>query len=202
LLLHGTGGDETSLLSFGRRVAPAANLLSVRGRSLDEGSPRFFRRFGALTYDQKDLTDEARALAQFVRDAAAFYGFDPHHLVALGYSNGANIALASLAFGRGAYGGAALLRPVMALEQPPETDLTGLPVLVVNGERDPFLPHAEGVVSYLRLSGARVYEETLPAGHELSGQDEAVVARWLRELEAFRDEGATERNATERKKTS
>lgn len=182
LLLHGSGGDETSLLSFGRRVAPGANLLSVRGRSLDEGSPRFFRRFDALTYDQQDLVGEAEALAQFAMDAADFYGFDPGHLVALGLSNGANIALAALALKLGAFGGAVLLRPVMALEQPPETDLAGLKVLVVHGRQDPFLPHAEPVTPYLRRSGAEVREEVLDAGHDLGEQDEAAVARWLQDV--------------------
>lgn len=85
----------------------------------------------------------------------------------------ADIALAPLVPGRGAYGGAALLRPVMALEHPPETNLTGSPILVLNGEGDPFLPH-------------EVREETLPTGHELSRQNEDIVARWLRELGAFR----------------
>lgn len=183
LLLHGSGGDETSLLSFGRRVAPEAKLLSVRGRSLDEGSPRFFRRFGPLTYDQDDLIHEADALAQFVRDAAGFYGFDRDRLVALGYSNGANVALASLAFNPDAYGGAVLLRPVMVLEHPPVIDVKGLSVLVVHGQQDPFLPHAGSVVPYLRRSGAEVREETLSAGHGLSEQDSAVVARWLLNLE-------------------
>ena len=183
LLLHGSGGDETSLLSFGRRVAPDASLLSVRGRSLDEGSPRFFRRFDALTYDQDDLVHEADALARFVRDATGFYGFDRDRLVALGYSNGANIALASLAFNPDAYGGAVLLRPVMVLEHPPVTDAGGLPVLVVHGRQDPFLPHAGSVVPYLRRSGAEVREETLNAGHEIGEQDSAVVAQWLRSLE-------------------
>ncbi len=181
LLLHGSGGNETSLLGFGRRVAPDASLLSVRGRSLDEGSPRFFRRFDAHTYDQQDLKGEAEALAQFVRDAADFYGFDPERLVALGLSNGANIALASLAMSPDAYAGAVLLRPVMALEHPPEAYLEGLAVLIVYGSRDPFLPYAEPVTPLLRRSGAEVREEVLDMGHELGEQDETVVARWLRD---------------------
>jgi phospholipase/carboxylesterase len=183
LLLHGSGGNETSLLSFGRRVAPEANLLAVRGRSLDEGSPRFFRRFGPLTYDQDDLMHEADALALFVHDAAGFYGFDRDRLVALGYSNGANIALASLAFNPDVYGGAVLLRPVMVLEHLPVADVKGLPVLVVHGRQDSFVSHAGPVAPYLRRSGAEVREETLNADHQLGEQDRAVVAQWLPNLE-------------------
>lgn len=116
---------------------------------------------------------------QFARDAAGFYGFDRNRLVALGYSNGANIALASLALHPDAYAGAVLLRPVMALEQPPETELTGLPILVIHGVQDPFLAHAGPVVPYLRQSRAEVHEETLEAGHELGERDGSMAAQWL-----------------------
>ncbi|GMA15247.1 VOC family protein [Deinococcus metallilatus] len=181
LLLHGTGGNETSLLALGRQLAPEANLLSVRGRSLEEGSPRFFRRFSAARYDQAHLAEEADALAQFVRDAAALYDLDPGQVIALGYSNGANIALASLVRWPAAFAGAVLLRPVMPFEAPPQTDLGGLPVLVLHGQRDPFLPLAEPVTPYLRRMHGDVQEERLEAGHELTAQDLAVAAGWLRE---------------------
>ncbi len=158
--------------------------MSVRGRSLVEGSPRFFRRFSTLIYDQQDLKNEAEALAQFACDAAGFYGFDLAQLVALGISNGANIALTSLTLhpDPDAFNGAVLLRPVMALEHPPKANLQGFPVLVVHGRQDPFLPRAEPVTPYLHQSGAEVREVMLDKGHKLSGQDEIVVARWLREL--------------------
>ncbi|EYB66805.1 hypothetical protein DEIPH_ctg069orf0006 [Deinococcus phoenicis] len=181
LLLHGTGGNETSLLSLGRQLAPEANLLSVRGRSLEEGSPRFFRRFSAARYDQAHLVEEADALAQFVRDAAALYDLDPGQVIALGYSNGANIALATLARHPSTLAGAVLLRPVMALDDQPQTDLNRLPVLVLHGQRDPFLPLAKAVTPYLRQSGADVQEERLEAGHELISQDLALTAGWLRD---------------------
>lgn len=179
LLLHGTGGNELDLLAFGRRVAPGANLLSVRGRSLEEGSPRFFRRYSPVLYDQDDLRAEAAALALFVQDAADLYGLEQASVVALGYSNGANIALATLVQNPKVYAGAVLLRPVMVLENPLQVALAGLPVLVLSGLEDEFLPLAEPVTPYLRALGADVAEERLNAGHELTPEDETSSAAWL-----------------------
>jgi phospholipase/carboxylesterase len=181
LLLHGTGGDETSLLELGREVAPAANLLSVRGRSLEEGAPRFFRRFSATRYDQAHLASEAAALADFVGAAADRYGFGRGGLVALGYSNGANIAIAALTLRPGALAGAILLRPVMPFESPPSADLAGVPVLVTRGRRDPYGPLSEPVAPYLRSLGAAVVEEVIEAGHELTRRDLQAATAWLGE---------------------
>jgi len=182
LLLHGTGGDEHQLTGLARQVAPTAGLLGVRGRSLDEGFPRFFRRFDAVTYDQEQLASEADALAAFGAAASERYGIEPGTLVALGYSNGANIALATLLRNPGAFAGAALLRPVMALAEPPTPDLSGTPVLVLSGQRDPYSAHADDIAPHLRGCGADVEEHLLPAGHELTEGDLVLLDDWLSAL--------------------
>lgn len=181
LLLHGTGGSERDLLPLGREVAPQAGLLSVRGRSLEEGAPRFFRRYSATRYDQSHLKAEAEALADFVAAAAAAYGFDPAGVHALGYSNGANIALASLLLRPEAYAGAALLRPVMALEDPPTPALSGKRVLLLPGVRDPYAPYGAGIAAHLRGCGAAVTESVTNAGHELTGADLQAAQAWLKD---------------------
>lgn len=182
LLLHGTGGDETQLLPLARHVAPGASLLGVRGRSLDEGFPRFFRRFSAVRYDQDQILSEAAALADFVAGAARAYALDPAQVVALGYSNGANMALATLALQPQALAGAALLRPVMPLDDPPAADLRGRSVLVLGGAHDPYAAHAAGVVPYLEACGARVQAHVLNAGHDLGPEDPARLGAWLSTL--------------------
>lgn len=179
LLLHGTGGNELQLLPLGRQLDPQANLLSVRGRSLEEGSPRFFRRFTATKYDQPHLMAEADALAEFTQAAAELYDLDPAEIIPVGYSNGANIALASLVRHPHAYAGAVLMRPVMALEEPPQADLSGLPVMVLHGAKDPFLPMGAGISSYLTGLGASVTEHRLNAGHELTNEDVTLASQWL-----------------------
>lgn len=179
LLLHGTGGSEVSLLELGRQLAPAANRLSVRGRSLEEGITRFFRRFTAVSYDQEHLASEADALASFVNHAASEHGFDQERVIAVGYSNGANIAVAMMARNPASVAGAVLLRPVMPLDDPPSNDLSGLKVLVLHGETDPYAAAAGALTPYLRGAGAQVEEHTVRAGHELSQEDLTLAGEWL-----------------------
>src|SRR5258708_6029237 len=96
LLLHGTGGDENDLLSFGPELLPEANLLSPRGKVLENGMPRFFRRLAEGVFDEEDLKLRTGELANFVIAAAAHYRFDPSRVIAMGFSNGANIASATM----------------------------------------------------------------------------------------------------------
>src|SRR5438309_6532152 len=96
LLLHGTGGNENDLLPLGRAIDPDAALLSPRGKVLENGSPRFFRRFAEGVFDEEDVAHRGHELADFIEAAAANYGFEPRRVLAVGYSNGANIAGAVL----------------------------------------------------------------------------------------------------------
>ena len=171
LLLHGTGGDESDLLPLGRAAAPGAALLSPRGRVLENGMPRFFRRFAEGVFDEADVIERAGELARFVMEARKAYGLAAP--MALGYSNGANIAAAILLLHPEALAGAVLLRPMTPLSAPPPVDLAGKPVLLVSGAMDAIAP-AETVaplVERLQAAGARVRHETLPTGHGLTAGD-------------------------------
>jgi phospholipase/carboxylesterase len=180
LLLHGTGGDENDLVPLGRMIAPAAPLLSPRGKVLENGSPRFFRRFAEGKFDEEDVRLRANELADFVLAAREHYGIDAP--TALGYSNGANTAAAILLLRPGVLAGAILLRARLPLSQPAPTDLTGVPVLINSGAHDPMMSPqgAARLASELQRDGAVVEHHTLPTGHELSQADVSLAKQWLR----------------------
>jgi phospholipase/carboxylesterase len=183
LLLHGTGGDESDLLALGQAVAPGAALLSPRGKVLEGGMSRFFRRLREGVFDEEDVRRRAGELADFVADARRAY--DLPAPVALGFSNGANIAAALLLLRPEALAGAILLRAMVPLSRPPEADLSGKPVLIVSGAADPIVPaeDAAGLAAMLRAAGADVRHEILHAGHGLSQSDVALAKAWLERLE-------------------
>lgn len=179
LLLHGTGGDEDDLLPFGTMASPNSALLSPRGRVLENGMPRFFRRLAEGVFDESDVRCRAFELADFVEDARRRHGID--RPTALGYSNGANIAAAVMLLRPGTLAGAALLRAMVPLSNPPHPDLSGVPVLMVSGKIDPIVPVSNSVklAVMLREAGADVAHQMLPIGHQLSQEDLALVRDWL-----------------------
>jgi phospholipase/carboxylesterase len=180
LLLHGTGGDENDLIPLGRMIAPAAPLLSPRGKVLENGMSRFFRRFAEGYFDEDDVRGRAQELADFVEQARAHYRIAPP--IALGYSNGANIAAALLLLRPQTLTGGILLRATLPLSQTPRVDLTGKPVLIVSGAMDPMMSPegAARLASRLQQDGANVEHRTLPSGHELSQADVRIAQTWLR----------------------
>jgi phospholipase/carboxylesterase len=182
LLLHGTGGDETDLLPLGREIAPGAALLSPRGNVLEGDMPRFFRRFREGLFDEDDVRRRAAELSHFVDEARRAYGLA--RPVALGYSNGANIAAAVLLIHPKTLAGAILLRATTPLAEPPRPDLSGVPVMILSGLNDPVIPRsgAEKLAHSLSAAGARVERVELPAGHGLTQADvERARAFYARE---------------------
>src|SRR5262249_44649665 len=137
LLLHGTGGNENDLLPVGRAVAPRAALLSPRGRVLEHGMPRFFRRLAEGVFDQEDLVARTHELADFGGESAKRYGFDAARVIAAGFSNGANIAASMLLLRPEVLAGAILLRPMVPFEPKTRPELRGRRVLVAAGEGGP-----------------------------------------------------------------
>jgi phospholipase/carboxylesterase len=185
LLLHGTGGDENDLLPLGRTVAPGAGLLSPRGRTLEAGMPRFFRRLAEGVFDEDDLRLRTHELADFIERARAEYGLPAP--IALGFSNGANIAAAMLLLRPEVLSGAILLRAMSPFAKPPAASLDGKSVLIVSGSFDPIIPeeNAARLAATLVGAGASVEHRSLPTGHGLSQADLRLVRDWLAERSAL-----------------
>jgi phospholipase/carboxylesterase len=181
LLLHGTGGDESDLLPLGRSITPGAPLLSPRGKVLEGGMPRFFRRLAEGVFDEDDVRRRANDLADFVQEARKHYGIAAP--IALGYSNGANIAAAMLLLRPNSLAGAVLLRAMAPLKEPPKADLAEKPILILSGQFDPIIPSSNSgcLAAMLADDGARVQQNTLPVGHGLTQADVDLARRWIHE---------------------
>jgi phospholipase/carboxylesterase len=181
LLLHGTGGDESDLLDLGRAVDPDAGLLSPRGKVLENGAPRFFRRLAEGVFDEADVITRAKELAQFVDRAGTEYKVDVEHLIAVGYSNGANIAAAIILLGLAKFRRAILFRAMVPLSKIDAPDLETFRVLIAAGRLDPIArqPIAERLAHLLESEGAEVTLRFQPAGHELTASDVDDARRWL-----------------------
>ena len=185
LLLHGTGGTEDDLVPLARQLAPGSALLSPRGKVLEGGVlTRFFRRHGEGMLDIEDLKDRTDELAGFVRRAAGEYGFDPAALVALGFSNGANVATTLLFRHPDLLAGAALLRPMLPYRPDPLPDLSAKRVLVDAGAADPMVPADQppALADLLSEAGAEVTFQLSPgAGHGLVEDDLDALVVWFGE---------------------
>jgi phospholipase/carboxylesterase len=192
LLLHGTGGDENDLLPLGQAVAPGRPLLSVRGKVLEHGMPRFFRRLAEGVFDEDDVRRRANELADFIVEARKKYRLAPP--IALGYSNGANIAAAMLLLRSDILAGAMLLRAMVPLRDVPKADLAGKPVLIVSGRSDPIIPpgNSAQLAAMLANAGADVQHRVLPAGHQLSQTDLNVAREWLTAISSAAETAAGE----------
>ncbi len=182
LVLHATGGDEHQLLPLARSLAPGANLLAPRGKVMEGGTVRrFFARRSMLDLDIDDLMLAADELAAFVAAATPEYGHDNTRVSALGYSNGANVAVGMMFRHPATLAGAALLRPLMPYEPGSITGLGGRRVLIAAGTHDPYSPAdaTSRLRAVLESAGADVTVSTVAAGHELVEDDLAATEAWL-----------------------
>ena len=181
LLLHGTGANEHDLLPLAPELLPGAGLLSPRGKVLEHGMPRFFRRLAEGVFDLDDLRARTAELADFVTGAAAHYRFNPSRVVGAGFSNGANIAGSLVLLRPGVLARAVLYRAMVPLVPDPLPSLPHTPVLVSNGRTDPIVPLAETerLVALLRDAGADVTLAWQAAGHHLVQEDLIRAREWL-----------------------
>src|SRR5947207_10340466 len=182
LLLHGTGGNERDLIPLGHELDPSASLLSPRGKVLENGMPRFFRRLSEGVFDLEDLQKRTHELADFVVSAGAHYKIDNRKIIAVGYSNGANIAASMLLLRPEILSAAVLFRAMVPLVPKTEPDLDSVRVWIGAGSNDPIVPASETkeLAELLRGAGADVTIRFFKGGHQLTQQDIHAAHEWLR----------------------
>lgn len=181
LLLHGTGGDEKDLLPIGQALDDRANILSPRGKVLENGMLRFFKRLSPGVFDREDLQAKSQELGDFLKECAKVYNFPLAGVIAVGYSNGANIALHLLASHPQVLSQAILFRPMSGGLPETTADLSSTRLLVLSGLLDSMInsSDAQNIAKDLKAAGAQVEFYELPANHGLTGQDIKHAKDWL-----------------------
>jgi phospholipase/carboxylesterase len=184
LLLHGTGGNEEDLVPLGETLAPDAAFLSPRGKVSEFGAPRFFRRLAEGVFDHEDLLFRTHELAEFVEAASEQYGFDPSKVVAVGYSNGANVAASTILLHPGLLQAAVLFRAMVPFEPDPAPDLSGMPVFLAAGRMDRMIPpdNTQRLADILLEAGADVDLRWRDTGHPLTYEEVGEAKGWLSEV--------------------
>jgi predicted esterase len=185
LLLHGTGGNEEDLISLAYELDQSAAILSPRGKVLENGvAPRFFRRLTEGVFDVEDLKFRTNELANFVKNASNTYGFDMDHLIAVGYSNGANIASSMLLLRPEVLSAAILFRAMVPLLPQVLPDLTNKHIFMSSGLHDPIIPkqETERLIGLFKKAGAKVSLHWQNSGHELRMNEINTAREWLSNL--------------------
>jgi phospholipase/carboxylesterase len=184
LLLHGTGGNEEDLVPLGETLAPDAAFLSPRGKVSEFGAPRFFRRLAEGVFDHEDLLFRTHELAEFVEAASEQYGFDPSKVVAVGYSNGANVAASTILLHPGLLRAAVLFRAMVPFEPDLTPDLSGMPVFLAAGRMDRMIPpdNTQRLADILDEAGADVDLRWRDTGHPLTYEEVGEAKEWLSEV--------------------
>jgi len=184
LLLHGTGGNEEDLVELGEALAPGAAILSPRGKVSEQGAARFFRRLAEGVFDHEDLLFRTHELAEFVESASEEYGFDPSKVVAIGYSNGANVAASTILLHPGLLRAAVLFRAMVPFEPEVTPDLSGIPVFMAAGRMDRMIPpdNAQRLAEILDEAGADVDLRWRDTGHPLTYEEVREAKEWFSEV--------------------
>jgi phospholipase/carboxylesterase len=181
LALHGTGGNELDLVPLAEALLPGAGILSPRGQVIENGMPRFFRRLAEGVFDVEDLKQRTRDLAAFVEEAGAAYDFPSSRVIAVGYSNGANIAASLLLAFPGLIPRAVLFKAMVPFEPTDDPDLSGTRAFIGAGRHDPLIPPQgpQRLAAILEDAGADVLVHWSNAGHDLTPGEVDGARAWI-----------------------
>lgn len=184
LLLHGTGGDENDLIPVGKMIDADANILSVRGEVIENGMPRFFKRLAPGVFDEQDLMYRTSQLHDFIDQASKTYDFDRSDVIAIGYSNGANIAANMLMQIPYSLSGAILMHPMLPRQGGAVPSLKGIQVLITAGNNDPIVPlqSTQALKKVLDDHEASVSLSWFKFGHKLSSEEMQFVIKWYQSI--------------------
>ncbi len=184
LLLHGTGANENDLINLGKMVSPGSAILSPRGKVLENGMPRFFRRLAEGVFDLEDLHFRTNELADFITETRKQYDVSDRPVIALGFSNGANMAASMLLQKPEVLDGAILLRAMTPFEPEQLPDLKGRHILMLSGNIDPIIPieNAKNLANLFERSGADINFKSFPASHQLIQEDIKAMTNWFNVL--------------------
>ncbi len=185
LLLHGTGGNEDDLLTIAQMMDEGATILAPRGKVLENGMPRYFRRLAEGIFDVEDVKFRTNELADFVKETSVKYAFDPRSVVAVGYSNGANIAASMLIMRPESVKNAVLFRAMIPIVPDKLPDLTNKKVFISAGRFDSMIPQSKTIElkEYLERAGAKVKLNLEDSTHSLTTREIEKARLWLRDSE-------------------
>lgn len=197
--LHGSGGTEHDLLEIAANVDPSAAVISLRGRTTENGMARFFKRVANNVFDEQDVVERANELADFLVTTAPRYSRDTRLFTAMGYSNGANMAAAVILLHPKIFNRAVLIRPMLPLKNPTMPDLQGKKILILRGARDRIIPaeSTDLLVETFRSAGAELTVLTTDSGHEITSEDLDAITAWLAKQPASGSEFSAEAHLEE-----
>ncbi|MBP1918747.1 alpha/beta hydrolase [Youngiibacter multivorans] len=181
LLLHGTGGDEMDLVPLANMIDDGNGILSIRGAVIENGMNRFFKRFGEGVFDEDDIRQRAGEISEFIQEASIKYSFQPDELIALGYSNGANMIAAMLLLEAGIFRKSILYHPMVPLAQVEGINLDGSSVFISAGTNDPIVTgeNSKRLYELLKENGADVTIKWFQKGHTLTTEEVKSSKEWL-----------------------
>nr|WP_193556759.1 alpha/beta hydrolase [Brucella gallinifaecis] len=183
VLLHGSGGNETSLVPMASKIWPRATLLGVRGRIMQDGGTRWYKRITPVKFDQKDVKLEANAFVTFLTRLADEKDLDLPHATFVGYSNGANLLAATMMLHPDLVKRAVLMRSMPVLDNVSVANLGKTRVLTITGEADKlYSPFAPALSALLRSGGAKVDARIIEADHMLGEKDASAISQWVASL--------------------
>lgn len=181
VLLHGTGGNEEDLIFLGKKIEPNASVLSPRGKVLENGLPRFFRRLSEGVFDLEDLRIRSHELADFIQKCSLHYKFDLENTIAIGFSNGANISVSMLFLRPEVLQGAILFRAMVPFIPDPLPNLSSKKILLSAGLEDPIVSRneTENLFRLFQKTNAIITLKWQPSSHNLIQEDILVAKPWI-----------------------